>query len=222
MFIIDCPYCRAKVGANETGRSEHRAKHNDYGPFNESAALVVVGNCIRCGKILVGQYEQLYEDSELSVQTDVVRIFPKPPRTFTSKNIPQAAGRSLVEADRCLQAGAYLASCVMFGRALEAVCAHKLLTKEERAAGKQKSLGVGIKELRSKEIIDARLFDWSEHLRVFRNVAAHASDQQVSRKDAEDLQAFVYAITEYIYDLTERYEEFKGRIKKDREDEIPF
>jgi hypothetical protein len=27
----------------------------------------------------------------------------------------------------------------------------------------------------------------------------------------EDLQAFVYAITEYVYDLTDRYSEFKER-----------
>ncbi|HMJ31592.1 MAG TPA: hypothetical protein VK512_23010 [Xanthobacteraceae bacterium] len=31
--------------------------------------------------------------------------------------------------------------------------------------------------------------------------------------DAEDLQAFVYAITEYVYDLTDRYAEFKERAK---------
>jgi len=28
------------------------------------------------------------------------------------------------------------------------------------------------------------------------------------------LQAFVYAIVEYIYDLTDRYEEFKARLEK--------
>jgi hypothetical protein len=33
----------------------------------------------------------------------------------------------------------------------------------------------------------------------------------ITREDAEDLQAFVYAIIEYIYDLTDRYEEFKQR-----------
>jgi hypothetical protein len=99
----------------------------------------------------------------------------------------------------------------MFSRALEAVCTHKLLTKEDRAASKQRTLAVGIKELFDKKIIDARLFDWSEHLRAFRNLAAHASDKQISRNEAEDPRAFVYAIIEYIFDLTECYEEFKNR-----------
>ena len=70
----------------------------------------------------------------------------------------------------------------------------------------------GIKQLREKDYIDSRLFDWSQHLHAFRNLAAHPdSDADITRQDAEDLQAFVYAITEYIYDLADRYEEFKER-----------
>jgi hypothetical protein len=57
------------------------------------------------------------------------------------------------------------------------------------------------------------LFEGSQHLHAFRNLAAHAQDEvAISREDAEDLQTFVYAIVEYIYDLTDRYEEFKARI----------
>lgn len=33
----------------------------------------------------------------------------------------------------------------------------------------------------------------------------------ISRDDAEDLHVFVYAIVEYVYDLTDRYNEFKER-----------
>jgi len=39
-------------------------------------------------------------------------------------------------------------------------------------------------------------------------------DFGVSREDAEDLQAFVRAIIEYVYDLTDRYEDFKARVAK--------
>jgi hypothetical protein len=35
--------------------------------------------------------------------------------------------------------------------------------------------------------------------------------ESITREDTEDLQVFVYAITEYVYDLAERYEEFKER-----------
>lgn len=38
--------------------------------------------------------------------------------------------------------------------------------------------------------------------------------ESITRQDADDLQVFVYAITEYVYDLAERYEEFKERQEK--------
>jgi hypothetical protein len=69
--------------------------------------------------------------------------------------------------------------------------------------------------LKERGIIDSRLYDWSQQLRVFRNLAAHAdTDAAISRQDAEDLQSFVYAIIEYIYDLTDKYNKFKERIDK--------
>ena len=87
----------------------------------------------------------------------------------------------------------------------------KLLSNDQRKAGKKIMLAAGIKQLRDKKIIDARLFDWSQELHAFRNLAAHPDEGSISREDAEDLQAFAYAIIEYIYDLTERYEEFNSR-----------
>jgi Domain of unknown function (DUF4145) len=72
-------------------------------------------------------------------------------------------------------------------------------------------LGTGIRELRDLKIIDDRLNDWSQSLNAVRNLAAHPEDITVSRQDAEDLQVFVNAITEYVYDLTDRYNEFKER-----------
>jgi midasin (ATPase involved in ribosome maturation) len=110
----------------------------------------------------------------------------------------------------------------MFGRALEAVCRDLLFTKEEKKEireGKSKKrlmLAEGIKQLREKGLIDDRLYDWSQHLHAFRNIAAHpdVGDVSITREDAEDLQVFVYAIIEYIYDLADRYEEFKERQQK--------
>ena len=65
-----------------------------------------------------------------------------------------------------------------------------------------------------KNIIDQRLYDWGQQVQAFRNLAAHGEDFSASREDAEDLQAFVHAITEYVYDLTDRYEEFKERTEE--------
>jgi hypothetical protein len=102
------------------------------------------------------------------------------------------------------------------------LCRDVLFTREEKQAirdgtsKKRLMLAEGIKQLRDKNYIDSRLFDWSQHLHAFRNLAAHSDGDggSMTREDAEDLQAFVYAIIEYIYDLADRYEEFKERQEK--------
>jgi regulator of sigma D len=83
-------------------------------------------------------------------------------------------------------------------------------------------LSKGIKELREKKIIDDRLYDWSQHLQAFRNLAAHPDeDFTASRQDVEDLQAFVQAIVEYVYDLADRYAEFKARVARQEKRKRP-
>jgi predicted alpha/beta superfamily hydrolase len=110
----------------------------------------------------------------------------------------------------------------MLARALEALC-RDVLEKPEKSEAtttgdkasakptKRLMLWNGIQELRERKIIDDRLYDWSVSLHAMRNLAAHPEDITVSREDAEDLQVFVNAITEYVYDLTDRYDEFKER-----------
>lgn len=216
-FIIDCPVCKAKVGAIEEARIERSYFDEDAGePYGEK---VYLGKCPSCKIILVGEAMQVdfknydaYEDG----WSDIVRVYPKPPKTFSSYRIPKVVQDSLAEADRALQAGANMAACVMFGRALEAVCRDILQSSDEPIIeGKKKlMLGAGIKLLKEKNIIDDRLYTWSQQLNAFRNIAAHPDEISISREDASDLQVFVYAIIEYIYDLADRYEDFKARMEK--------
>lgn len=72
-------------------------------------------------------------------------------------------------------------------------------------------LAKGIAELKKNGHIDERLFRWSKDLHAFRNLAAHAEATPISRQDAEDLQSFVLAIVEYVYDLEELYQRFESR-----------
>jgi hypothetical protein len=223
-FIVDCPWCKAKVAASESGRAERGGFDEDAGePYGTK---VLVGICPSCRSILVGETDQIgFEgfDSNEDRWSDVVRIFPKPPKVFSSYRIPKVVKDSLNEADRSMQAGANIAACVMLGRALEALCRDILDSVPETtttatapatpAKSKKKiMLGEGIKKLKDLKVIDDRLYDWSQQLQAFRNLAAHPEDISISRHDAEDLQTFVNAIVEYVYDLADRYEEFKSRV----------
>ncbi len=94
----------------------------------------------------------------------------------------------------------------MCGRSLEGICRH-YETKSNYLVG-------GIKELLDSEVIEKRLFAWSEALRKLRNLGAHANDQAVSKKDARDLLEFANAIAEYVFVLSERFKAFMERQKK--------
>jgi len=180
-FIVDCPICKAKVAAEETGCAEYRGFDDDA--CEPYALKLSVGKCPRCSTLVAAEAHQLrfegWEDEEHDVWSDPARIYPKPPKTFSSLRIPNSIRVSLAEADIALQGNASLAACVMFGRALEALCRDVLYTPEEKkavrtgASKKKMMLAEGIKQLRERNFIDSRLFDWSEHLHAFRNLAAH-------------------------------------------------
>jgi len=223
-FIVDCPWCKAKVAAIEHGRATKTYFNDEI--CEPSGITIAVGECPSCRSPLVGASHQLdfkgWDGEEEDRWSDMVRVYPKPPKAFLSNRIPKDALNSVTEADRSLQANANIAACVMLGRALEAVCRDLLeptrsATSTAKASVQPKRpimLGEGIRKLKEKNIIDERLFDWSQQLHAFRNIAAHSTSEAISRADAEDLQTFVYAIIDYIYDLTDRYNKFKERIAR--------
>ena len=180
-FIVDCPVCRAKVAAEERGRAEHTVY--DEEAFEPNGRRLYVGVCPRCSTLLAAEAKQIrfdgWEGEEADEWSNPVRVHPNPPKTFSSWRIPDTVTVSLTEGGNALQANAYIAACVMFGRALEAMCRDVLFTEEEKkaiAAGTAKKrlmLSDGIKELKAKNLIDDRLFDWSQQLHAFRNLAAH-------------------------------------------------
>jgi hypothetical protein len=220
-FIIECPFCKAKVAAIEAGSMLRSGVDDDAGePYG---CRIQIGSCPRCSSFLVGESTQTGFagfDADQDEWSDVIRIHPRPTRKFASWRIPRPVSGSLDEASRCLQVGANTAACVMLGRALEGLCqdvlksAKPTVGKSAAAPNKRVMLGTGIQKLKEMKVIDERLYDWSQQLRAFRNLAAHPEDISISREDADDLQAFVHAIVEYVYDLTDRYEEFKERVAK--------
>jgi hypothetical protein len=156
-FIIDCPQCKAKVGAEEKGRAERTGFDNDAGePYGQR---LYVGSCPSCGTLLAGYAYQIdfggWEGEDEDRWADPIRVYPKPPKTFASLRIPRTLSESLIEADRSMQASAHIAACVMFGRSLEALCRDHL--KEDKTAEGRPSrrimLGQGIRELRDRKIL---------------------------------------------------------------------
>lgn len=158
------------------------------------------------GHLILAQETWKGEDTlGFSTWSRAVRLWPQPERESNAL-IPDIVRISLEEANRCHRAAAYTASAGMCGRALEGICNH-FQTKD-------RYLGKGLQELLDRNIIDQRLFDWSEQLRRHRNLAAHATGKRISRVDATDLLDFLNAICEYVFVLTPRFQAFMERQTK--------
>ena len=220
-FIIDCNVCKAKVAAESKGSVINYGGIDEDGePFYGRQTRL--GVCRICRTALIGIAQQVDIEGVTSYQdewSDIQRIYPEPSKMFSSTRLPKAVRISLDEADKALQANANLAACLMLGRALEGVCRNVIDQKNAAAtppiAPSQIMLAKGITELHKIKVIDDRLYEWSKSLHFVRNQAAHPDeDANVSREDTKDLQTFTYAIIEYIYDLTDRYEEYRAREAK--------
>lgn len=207
-LILECPYCKANVQARAL--ASHESFNPDEDPTQFKATLL---ECTACKNTLVaGQYEDYDSESENSYYGTPWRLWPSPKRSL-SWEIPSLVRVSIDEADRCLKAGAFIASAAMSGRALEGICRH-FKTKSQY-------LGGGLKELLDEEIIDKRLFEWSQELQKHRNIAAHATEARISSKDAESLLEFVVAICDYVFVLSAKFNQFMTRKAENAKKEKP-
>ena len=195
--LIECPDCESKVSAVVLAKRSYGLT-DDYDPF-----IMYFLECLVCHRTMVGHSDLMQIGIENWEYTKPQRLWPSPNRSL-DWSIPISVRQSMEEAQKCLGAKAYSACAVMCGRSLEEVC------KEHGTKGE---LAQGLKELKNNGIIDGRLFEWGETLRSQRNIGAHAGGKNISRQDASDVLDFTIAICEYVYVLTQKYEEFKKRQK---------
>lgn len=117
-------------------------------------------------------------------------------------SIPEAARRDIKDAKKCFDQSIYSAAAVLCGRALERLIKEKV---------GEYMIGRGIAELKNKGVIDQKLYDWAEALRKERNIGAHASSEETTKENAQDIIDFTIAIFDYVYTLTEKYERYRAR-----------
>jgi hypothetical protein len=62
--------------------------------------------------------------------------------------------------------------------------------------------------MKESDLIDGRLLEWAQALRILGNEGAHFTGRRVSRVDAEDALAFGAAILNYLYVFSEQFSGF--------------
>ncbi|MEX1031358.1 MAG: DUF4145 domain-containing protein [Paenibacillaceae bacterium] len=197
-MIIDCPYCESKVDGIEKG------EHQTYGEHEDNPSKRVLLECPVCHCSLLAETEHWQIGNEEYKWSNAVRLWPEPDRIL-SWELPDIVSVSLNEAKKCFTGTAYIGCAVMCGRSIEGIC-KDFNTKSQNIAG-------GLKELLDQQIIDKRIYDWGEALRIHRNFGAHASEENISRVDATDLLDFALAICDYVYILRNKFESFMERRK---------
>jgi Cys-tRNA(Pro) deacylase len=123
-----------------------------------------------------------------------------------SPAIPPALRAELTEAKACLRAGTYPATVVTVRRLLEGVC------RDQGAY--QATLYTSLHDLARQGLIEGRLLQWAEELRVLGNTGAHLPDRHtrpISREDAQDAVALAEALLDYLYVFSRTYAEFRKR-----------
>lgn len=192
--VVHCNFCSARVQAVVL-----HAKEYPGGEEREPYRHLFL-ECTHCHSTLVG-FSEWVDFGNDSGWTYPERRWPEPEDPLPTA-IPHSVRVSIREAQRCFATQAYMATAVMCGRAVEALCLEKV--------GATK-FSEGLKKLRTGKVIDDKLFEWSEALRKERNIGAHAGEAEITYQDARDVLDFAIAISEYVYVLDEKYKAYQAR-----------
>jgi hypothetical protein len=120
-----------------------------------------------------------------------------------STAIPTALRFAYAEAHACFRAKAYTATAIMCRKTLEGIADESKISA--------RNLVSALKEMKNKGIIENRLYEWADALRISGNEAAHGVHTQLSREDARDILEFTHALLEYVFTFQEKFEQFKKR-----------
>jgi len=189
-MIIHCERCEALVDAKML---------KGYEGYAEEPGLPYKYSFLRCPKC---------DSPFLVVQEDFgegwdspYRLYP--PQEKISSSYPDQIKQAYLEAKACFKAKAYTASAIMCRKVLEGICAeHKI---------KKNNLAASLKEMKNRGIIESRLFEWADMLRISGNEAVHDLSVTVPKDDARDIMEFTNALLEYLFTFKDKYEQYKMR-----------
>lgn len=192
-LILECKHCAVLVDATVL----HQYRDDDE---NEPPAIWFLCKCPRCTLPMLAISDVYGDDSPPH------RVYPPAERRELGVAVPKNIQQAFKEAVACFKAKAFTASAIMCRKTLEGLCA---------AHGvKAGNLAKSLSELRDQGVIESRLFEWAEELRVSGNKAAHGVDSTVSRQDCEDILEFTEALAQYVFTYRDKFEQFKERRAK--------
>lgn len=191
-MILECKKCQALVNAEYIAHYDYVFSDEDIGVDNIPGKYEL-WKCPSCGKPFLVDSDDAF-GSLVLYPPDDNRVNPRLPIPLQS---------AYKEAIACFKTKAYTATAIMCRKTLEGICVEHGV--------KGNNLVSNLKQLKDKGIIENRLFEWADALRISGNEAAHDVTVTISPDDARDILEFTNALLEYIFTFRDKFEEFKKR-----------
>jgi Domain of unknown function (DUF4145) len=195
-MIIECLDCRAYVEAKECG-----SYWRHFDGRAPSCRYTLLG-CSQCGSPILVRQTNIGNMAEGDKWDTPFLLFP-PSDLRINPSAPRDIQAAFEEACTCYRVQAFTASAIMCRKTLEGICAVHGVN--------ERNLSASLKKLKDNGMIDERLFEWSDALRVVGNEAAHGVGLSIDQADAKDTLEFTNAILDYIFSYRDRFEQFKKR-----------
>jgi hypothetical protein len=200
-----CPHCNvmveARVEASATAESSF-LKGEDATEGMHWQQCYDTALCPRClGPFLIKRRMTFVEGSLFGVEEEGV-LFPAE-AGMQIDGVPEPIARAYQQAARAYRASLYEPSAIMCRKCLEGIC--------ENFKAQGRNLKEKLASLEKEGVIDTKLFQWADELRIVGNDAAHDVNVSILKDDARDALGFVEAILMYVFTLNARFDEFRRR-----------
>lgn len=192
-YVIQCRTCNTRTLAEPM---THTVPDYVDNPFEDYWYIVV--SCRMCYHV---HLIRMHKSARFQSRNNEV-LWPRPDSEVNAA-IPEALRLEHLEARRCFRNGAFTATVVMVRRTLEGVCVLHGISDTP--------LVKALRRMQDEGLIEGRLVEWAQALRVLGNEGAHFTGTRVALEDAQDALALAEAILNYLYVFSEQFNEFMKR-----------
>jgi hypothetical protein len=184
----------------------------DLDPYLQTKNVYYAASCPECHKPFLLQQGATQDPNTGEWDYDEPSVLYPSMRSLDAA-VPAKIAAAFNEAAACLGANACTATAIMCRRTVEGLCHHH--------GAKQGNLKMRLEQLKESGVIEQRLFEWAEQLRLAGNDAAHDIDVVVEKQDARDLVEFTRALLEYVFTFKNAFEQFRSRRDARRQNPTP-
>lgn len=192
-MLLECQYCSALVDA--IVKASYDDDDGESPPVRSTFAM-----CPQCHAPLLALQENFGNGWDTPR-----RVYPDDEFRL-GVQVPELLRNSFGEAQKSFKVRAYTASAIMCRKTLEGLCVDK--------GFKSGTLATRLKDLRDAQVIESRLYEWADQLRLSGNDAAHDLAITIAHEDARDIMEFTQALLEYVYTFEARFVAFRVRRAK--------